>query len=446
MRAVTGRAGRREHVRGTPRLLKVVALLLVAGHAARPATLAQDAPTSVEGRARSPVDVARLVDTPAVRAALEAIRIGEPRTIEDQIRLCEIPAPPFKETARAQAYAGAFRAAGLKNVRIDAVGNVLGERPGQSARPHLVLAAHLDTVFPEATNVEVSRAGSVLRGPGIADNCRGLAVLLAVARALDAGGLDAPGTITFVGTVGEEGLGDLRGVRALFTGPLAARVDRFVSVDGSGHGVTNVAVGSRRYRVTFRGPGGHSYDNFGRANPAHALGRAVALLADLQVPAQPRTTFSVGRVGGGASVNAIPADAWMEVDLRSVDSAALETLDAGFRQAVERALALENARWKQNGRLSVSVERVGDRPAGRSEESSALVQTALASGRALGVTSRLEEGSTDANVPMKLNVPAITVGGGGSAAGIHSLRETFDTTDSWRGSQRILLLAIALAR
>jgi acetylornithine deacetylase/succinyl-diaminopimelate desuccinylase-like protein len=301
-------------------------------------------------------------------------------------------------------------------------------------------------VFPAGTNVAVGRAGAVLRGPGIADNCRGLAVLLAVVRALDAARLDTPGTITFVGTVGEEGLGDLRGVRALFTESLAGPVDRFVSVDGSGHDITHIGVGSRRYRVTFRGAGGHSYDNFGRANPAHALGRAMAFLADLQVPAMPRTTFSVGRVGGGTSINAIPADAWMEVDLRSVDTSALDALDAEFRQVVERALALENARWKQNGRLRVSVDRVGDRPAGRSETSSDLVQTALASGRALGVASRLQEGSTDANFPMHLNVPAITVGGGGSATGIHSLQETFDTTDSWRGSQRVLLLTIALAR
>jgi acetylornithine deacetylase/succinyl-diaminopimelate desuccinylase-like protein len=439
MRSFDTRGGGRE------RVVILAALLVVAAHVVGPETLAQDASGTIDARVQ-PVDLARLADTPPVRAALDAIRMGEATTIEDQIRLCEIPAPPFKETARAQAYLGAFRAAGLKNVRIDTAGNVFGERPGRSVRPHLVLSAHLDTVFPEGTNVTVTRAGSVLRGPGIADNCRGLAVLLAVARALDSAGLDTAGTITFVGTVGEEGLGDLRGVRALFDGPLAARVDRFVAVDGSGHGVTNVAVASRRYRVTFRGSGGHSYDNFGRANPAHALGRAVALLADLQVPAQPRTTFNVGRVGGGASVNAIPADAWMEVDLRSLDAAALELLDAGFRQAVDRALLLENARWKQNGRLSVSVDRVGDRPAGRTEASSPIVQAALASARALGLTSRLEQGSTDANVPMKLNVPAITVGAGGSAAGIHSLRETFDTTQSWRGSQRILLLAIALAR
>ena len=331
-------------------------------------------------------------------------------------------------------------------MRIDKTGNVLGERPGESQRPHLVLSAHLDTVFPEETRVDVTREGRILRGPGIGDNCRGLAVLLAVARTLDASGINTPGTIIFVGTVGEEGLGDLRGVKALFADTLRGRIDRFVSVDGGGHGVTNVAVGSHRYRVTFRGPGGHSYDNFGRANPAHALGRAVAFVADMQVPARPRTTFSVGRVGGGTSINAIPADAWMEVDLRSADAAELDALDATFRQAVDRALTLENGRWRQNGRLTMAVDRIGDRPAGRTEESSPIVQTALATARALGIPSHLDEGSTDANLPISLKVPAVTVGGGGSAAGTHTLQESFDTTDSWRGTQRILLLAISLAR
>ena len=204
----------------------------------------------------------------------------KPRTIDEQIRLCEIPAPPFKEAARAEAYAEAMRAAGLRNVRIDKEGNVLGERPGRAARPHLLFSAHLDTVFPEGTDVKVTRQGSMLRGPGIGDDCRGLAVVLAVVRALNRGNVETPGTITFVGTVGEEGLGDLRGMKALFTDTLKGQVDRFVSVDGIGLGITHSAVGSLRYRVTFSGPGGHSYGAFGIANPIHALGRAIAGLAD----------------------------------------------------------------------------------------------------------------------------------------------------------------------
>jgi acetylornithine deacetylase/succinyl-diaminopimelate desuccinylase-like protein len=412
-------------------------------HAVLLISLVVIAPAS--GRAQTSGEVARLVEDPAVRAALDAVRAGEADTIEDQIRLCEIPAPPFEEADRARAYAEAFRSVGLRNVRVDAEGNVLGERPGRAARPHLVLSAHLDTVFPAGTDVSVTRQGRVLHGPGIGDDCRGLAVLLGVARALDAAQVETGGSITFVGTVGEEGLGDLRGAKALFADTLAGRIDRFVSVDGSGHAITHVAVGSHRYRVTFRGPGGHSYEDFGRANPVHALGRAMALIAELGVPSRPRTTFSVGRVGGGTSVNAIASDAWMEVDLRSVSPASLDALDAQFQRAVRDALARENQRWRQNGRLTVTIDRIGDRPAGRTEEGSPIVQIALAASRALGIPAALDEGSTDANVAMSLNVPAITVGSGGIGTGAHTLQEAFDTTDSWRGSQRLVLLAVALA-
>ena len=389
--------------------------------------------------------VQRLARNPTVSAALAAIEASEPATVAEQIRLCEIPAPPFKEAARAAAYADAFRAAGLKNVRVDGEGNVVGERPGAQPRPNVVLSAHLDTVFPEGTDVKVTREGTRLRGPGIGDDCRGLAVLLAVARALDAAGVETPGSLTFVGTVGEEGLGDLRGAKALFAETLKGRIDRFVSVDGSGHAITNVAVGSRRYRVTFRGPGGHSYEDFGRANPSHALGRALAAIADFRVPAQPRTTFSVGRVGGGTSINAIPSDAWMEVDLRSSNAEALESLDARFHDVVKRAVAEENERWRHNGRIDASIETLGDRPGGALPPSAAIVQTALAVSGALGIRSVLDESSTDANIPISMGIPAITTGGGGTGSGAHSPQEVFDTTDSFRGSQRILLLAIALA-
>jgi tripeptide aminopeptidase len=391
-------------------------------------------------------DVARQAAEPSVRAALDAARAAEPSTIDEQIRLCEIAAPPFREAARAQAYAEAFRAAGLTRVRLDKEGNVLGERPGRSPRPRVVVSAHLDTVFPEGTSVRVTRDGAVLRGPGIGDDCRGLAVLLAIARALDTGKVETEGSITFVGTVGEEGLGDLRGVKALVNDTLKGQIDHFISVDGGGNGVTNVGVGSRRYRVTYRGPGGHSFDDFGIANPIHALGRALALISELRVPADPKTTFSVGRVGGGTSVNAIATDAWMEVDLRSIDLAALATLDGRFRESVQRALDEENERWRQRGRLSMVVDKVGDRPAGRTPADSAIVQAALASAMALSVPSSLDQGSTDANVPMAAGIPAITIGGGGLNSGDHTVQESFDTTDSWRGTQRALLLVIALTR
>jgi acetylornithine deacetylase/succinyl-diaminopimelate desuccinylase-like protein len=396
--------------------------------------------------AQQAADVDRVMQEPRVRAALEAARAGEAAAVADQIRLCEIAAPPFMEAARAKALADAMRTAGLQNVRIDKTGNVLGDRPGRFPKPHLVLSAHLDTVFPEGTNVTVTRNGSVLRGPGIGDDCRGLAVLLAIARALDAAGIETQGSLTFVGTVGEEGLGDLRGVKALFADTLAGRIDRFISIDGSDHAITHVAVGSHRYRVTFRGAGGHSYDDFGVANPVHALGRAIAAIGALEVPDEPRTTFSVGRIGGGTSVNAIASEAWMEVDLRSSDPAALDALDAQFQQRIRVALDAENRRWKQKGRLSVVVDQVGDRPAGRTDSSTPFVQTAVAVTRALGLPVRLEQGSTDANVPMRLGLPALTVGSGGRGTGAHTVEETFDTTDSWRGTQRMVLFAIVLSR
>jgi acetylornithine deacetylase/succinyl-diaminopimelate desuccinylase-like protein len=389
---------------------------------------------------------ARLMQDAAVRAAVNAARADEARTIEDQIRLCEIPAPPFKEAARAKALADAFRSIGLTDVRIDREGNVLGERRGRAAGPHLVFSAHLDTVFPEETNVKVTREGRVLKGPGIGDDCRGLAVLLAVVRALDSANVTTPGSITFVGTVGEEGLGDLRGVKTLFNETLKGQIDRFVSIDGTGLGITHIGVGSYRYRVTFKGPGGHSYGAFGIANPVHALGRAIAGISELKVAADPKTTFNVGRVGGGTSVNAIAFEAWMEVDMRSIDPGSLKALDSSFHMAVDQALAAENARWNDNGRITVEKRLVGDRPAGQTSAASPIVLAALSVSKALGLTSGLDEGSTDSNIAMSMGIPAITIDGGGRGAGAHALEETFDTTDSWQGTQRAVLLAIALAQ
>jgi acetylornithine deacetylase/succinyl-diaminopimelate desuccinylase-like protein len=388
----------------------------------------------------------RLLEDASVQAALAAAKAGEPGTLDDQVRICEVPAPPFKESARGALLSREFASLGLKNVRTDKMGNVLGERPGASPTPHLVFSAHLDTVFPENTDVTVRRDGTVLKGPGIGDDCRGLAVLLAVVRALDAGKVRTPGTITFVGTVGEEGLGDLRGVKHLFDSELKGRIDRFVSIDGTGLGTTHVAVGSHRYRVTFKGPGGHSYGSFGQANPIHALGRAVAAISDFRVPEQPKTTFNVGRIGGGTSVNSIPFEAWFEMDMRSIDPAALEQLDRQFHAAIDAALAAENERWGGTGAITVEKQLVGDRPAGQTPADAPIVRAAISVNQALGLPVTLDEGSTDANVAMSRAIPAITIDGGGRGAGAHSLGETFDTRDSWQGTQRATLLAVALAQ
>jgi acetylornithine deacetylase/succinyl-diaminopimelate desuccinylase-like protein len=393
-----------------------------------------------------PASPETLLAEPAIRAALDVVKREEPRVIDDQIRLCEIPSPPFGEARRAEAYRSAFEQLGLKNVRIDREGNVLGERPGRAARPHLVMSAHLDTVFPENTKVAVTRSGAVLKGPGISDDCRGLAVLLGIIRGLNGARVETEGPVTFVGTVGEEGLGDLRGVKQLFSGELKGTIDRFVSIDGAGAGITHTAVGSRRYRVTFRGPGGHSFGDFGIANPVHALGRAIADIATIEVPASPKTTFNVGRIGGGTSVNSIAAEAWMEVDMRSSDQASLAEVDARIGRAIDRALEQENARWRDRGRLSVEKKLVGDRPPGAILASAPIVATAVAISRGLGITPSLDEGSTDANLPLSLGIPAITIDGGGSGEGSHSLDERFDATDSWLGTARALALTVALSR
>jgi acetylornithine deacetylase/succinyl-diaminopimelate desuccinylase-like protein len=393
---------------------------------------------------------------PAVTRALSLIRDAEPQTLLDQVRFCETPAPPFGERARGELLRRAFLQLGLRSVRTDREGNVIGEQPGAAARPHVVVAAHLDTVFPRETDVKVKRSGTTLRGPGIGDNCRGLAVLVAIARALRASGARTAGTVTFVANVGEEGLGDLRGVKALFgvgnrseSGkPTLPPIDRFVSIDGAGIYITHVAVGSRRYRITFKGPGGHSFGAFGTPNPANALGRAVSRIAEFKVPDQPRTTFNVGRIGGGTSVNSIPFEAWMEVDLRSSDSKALAALEARLLRAVDMSVDEENARWGSKGAPAVTATKdlVGDRPAGVIAPDAPIVQAALNAGRSLGLTVPLGEGSTDANTPISLGIPAITIGGGGSGADAHALTESFDSTDSWKGTQYAFLVTISLAR
>jgi tripeptide aminopeptidase len=404
--------------------------------------------------AQPPTSPSDLLRVPAFKAALDLARQSESETLADGIRFCEVPAPTFKEAARAELLRRSFQQFGLKNVRLDRAGNVLGDRPGTQARPHVVLSAHLDTVFPEGTSVAVKRTGTMLRGAGIGDDCRGLAVLVAVARALRDANVQTSGSITFVATVGEEGLGDLKGSKELFgvgrtdsgAGARATNIDKFVSIDGTGLGVTNIGVGSLRYRVTFRGPGGHSFAAFGVPSAIDAMGRAIAKISDFQVPKNPATTFAVGRVGGGTSVNSIAADAWMEVDLRSVEPGPLAALEVALRRAVELGVTEENERWNAPRTITAAFERVGERPAGKTPSDSAIVRTAEAVSKALGFPFTLHESSTDSNVPMSLGIPAVTIGGGGRGFDAHAPSESFDTSDSWMGTQRALLLTIALAQ
>ncbi len=417
------------------RIVQVATICVITGLAASEASTAE-----------SQDDVlARLLSDGAVKSARRAIVAMEPHTIETQIAICEVPAPPFAEGVRAQALRRLFVLAGLQDVRIDETGNVIGNLPGPATGPAVMVSAHLDTVFPRGTDVRVSRNGAMLAGPGIGDDCRGLAVLVSLAHVLVKSHLPTASPIVFVATVGEEGLGDLRGVRHLFEGATPGTVRSFVSLDGGGLGIVARGVGSNRYRVTFSGPGGHSYGNFGMANPIHALGRAAAAIAALPVPSNPRTTFNIGRIGGGTSVNAIATDAWMEVDLRSSDAAALADLDRRFRACVDRAVVEENARWAGKSPVGVVIKQTGARPTGATAADVPLVSRAVSITEALGSIVSLTEGSTDANVAMSLGIPAVTLGAGGTATGAHSPSERFDTTGAGIGAERALLVTLAAA-
>lgn len=390
-------------------------------------------------------------DNARVRAALAAIKADNAWTLDQQETICEIPAPPFKETARGREYQKRLLELGLKNVRIDSVGNVIAERPGRGGGPSVVIAGHLDTVFPEGTDVIVKKNGTRLTAPGIGDDCRGLAVVLAVARAFEKAAVQTNGTVYFVGDVGEEGPGNLRGVRHLFLSELKGKIDYFISVDGTGFGITHHAVGSNRYKVMYKGPGGHSYGAFGIPNPIHALGRAMAKIADLQVPANPKTTFNVGVIDGGTSVNSIPFEASMEIDMRSVSPQNVAAVDAQIQRIIRQALDEENARWPgeraQRARLTLVVDTIGIRPANSAQtEISPIVIAALSAAKVLGFQTDLGASSTDSNLPMSLGIPAITIDGGGSGGGAHALNEWYDDgPNGWLGPQWAALLVAALA-
>jgi len=393
-------------------------------------------------------------DNPRLRAALDTIKAQEAWTVNQQISLCEIPSPPFKEATRAAEYRRRLQALGMTNVRIDSVGNVIAERRGTGDGPTVLIEGHLDTVFPEGTSVKVKRTGTLLAGPGIGDDCRGLAVVLSVVRAFERAKVQTAGTIYFVGDVGEEGQGNLRGTRYLFANTLKDKIDYFISVDGTGLDLKHHGVGSKRYRITYKGPGGHSYGAFGIPNPIHALGRAMAGIADVQVPSSPKTTFNVGVISGGTSVNSIPFSATMDLDMRSETAEALDAVDKQVLKILTTALDAENDRWihqtgarAERAKLSMVIDTIGIRPANSTQtDSSRIVATALSAGRALGFSPKTGASSTDANVPMALGVPAITIDGGGSGSGAHSLGETYDDgLSGWLGPQWAALIVAALA-
>ena len=389
-------------------------------------------------------------DQPQVKRALDGIKSSNSWMLDQQVSICEIPAPDFKEQARAAEFKKRLIALGYPNARIDTAGNVIAERAGTGNGPTVMLAGHLDTVFPEGTDVKVKRDGNKFAAPGIGDDCRGLAVVLAVAKALNEGQIQTNGKVILVGNVGEEGEGNLRGVRELLTSGYKGKVDYFISVDGLGLHVVDRAVGSKRYDVKFKGPGGHSYGAFGMPSAIHAMGRAIALISDVQVPASPKTTYTVGIVKGGTSVNSIAGDASMEVDMRSESLVNLDSAEARIRRAIDAGVAAENKRWPNSpAKIAVKFDTIGIRPIGAKlqTDDSPIVRTALEASKALGAEQTpTGASSTDSNLPMSLGIPAITIGGGGKGSGAHSLTETFEETpDGYKGPQWALLIVAALA-
>jgi acetylornithine deacetylase/succinyl-diaminopimelate desuccinylase-like protein len=420
--------------------------LCVSVLAAAPAPLLAQAKAASAAPTPLEASVDRLAKHPTVTAAFAALQNENAWTLDQQVSICQIPAPPFKEQARAAEYAKRFRELGVQNVRTDKEGNVIGEIRGVRPGPTLMLAGHLDTVFPEGTDVRVKREGTKFSGPGIGDDCRGLAVVLAVAKQVITQKVPFSGRLLVVGNVGEEGPGNLRGMRAIFAGPLRDSINMFISIDGTGFGVTNGGVGSNRYRVHYKGPGGHSYGAFGMPNPMHAMGRAIAKIADLEASTTPKVTFNVGIVSGGTSVNSIPFEATMEIDLRSETAAALAEIDARLQKALREAVVEEKARWPQSKvALTLQIDTIGLRPAGTTPDSSFIVRASLAAARTMNVYAPLTISSTDANVPMNLRIPAVTLDGGGVGRGAHSLEESYDDrTDGYKGPQWVLLAVLGM--
>src|SRR6266436_2614125 len=422
------------------RSILAAALLLAAGPLAKQA-YAQSA------AAGSAVEAAyqAILTSPKVIKALEDIKADDSRTFEEQKRITEIPAPPFKEKLRAEYYQKRMQELGFKDAAIDGEGNVIALRKGSGGgRPKLVVSAHLDTVFPEGTDVAVKEGDGAVRAPGIGDDSRGLAGMLSLIKSMNANGIATIGDVMFVGTVGEEELGNLRGVKALFRDH--ADIDGFISIDGLGvTRVVNQATGSHRYEMIFKGPGGHSFAEFGLPSAIHAMGRAIAKISDLQTPSDPKTTFTVGTVSGGTLVNAIAAEARMAVDMRSNSTEELLKLEARLLDLVKEAVVEENARWNSD-KITVEIKLIGDRPAGIVAMDSPIVQ---ATQRAVSVITRgprvtFAGSSTDSNLAMSLGIPAVTIGGGGEGGNWHSRNEWYKPVDAWMGPQNALLTMLVL--
>jgi len=396
-------------------------------------------------------EVARLAGLPEVRAAFDRFRSGESQFALWQMEATKVAAPPFGEAARGAWLADRFRELGLVDVQVDEVGNVFGIRPGYGSR-FVALSAHIDTVFPAATPLHIRQQGSRLYGPGVADNGAGIAAMLAVASVLGSTRISHALPFVFIGNVGEEGEGDLRGMRHVFATPhWRDAIAYSVVVDGAGADtVVAEALGSRRFEVIMRGPGGHSWSDFGAPSPIIALARAIEAFSQTPVPASPKTTFNVGVIRGGTSVNSIPESASMRIDLRSTSTAEIDRLERALRLALDQAVALENRAAAQHGTrkpqvVQSEVVEIGNRPAGELAPDARLLKVIRAVDVQLGNTAQVQRASTDANIPLSLGREAIAIGAGGSGGGAHTLQEWFDCNGRDLGLKRILLTMLTLS-
>ena len=388
----------------------------------------------------------QLVKHPKIKDAFRFLENQDTLATRDLIHLNEIEAPPFLEEKRAVEFARMLKEIGIDSVWIDSVGNVLGLRKGTKGQRTVVLDAHLDTVFPEGTDVKVHIVEDTLFAPGIGDDTRGLSMVLAVLRAMNALDIQTEDDVLFVGTVGEEGLGDLRGVKYLF-GEHGPRIDSWISIDGGDLGRVNYkALGSYRYRVIIRGPGGHSWGAFGLANPHHAMANGIRNFvheADVYTRSGPKTTYNVGRMGGGTSVNSIPFSSWVEIDTRSIDPSRLEDLQKIIYHAFQEGMDEQNALRRHGRPLTMQIEMIGKRPSGQLSPQIPLLQRALAATEAFGVQARHSQGSTNSNIPISKGIPSVTIGRGGKSDWAHSLLEWWANKDGHRAIQYALLLLVA---
>ena len=395
-------------------------------------------------------EIARLAGLPEVRSVLERLRAQESKFAAWQMEVAQIAAPPFGEAARSAWLAERFREIGLQEVQADEIGNVFGVCPGQESR-YVALTAHLDTVFPAGTALNVRQEGRRLYGPGVSDNGAGITAMLAMAGALQAASIAHGLSFVFVGNVGEEGEGDLRGMRHVFsTARWRDGIAYSIVADGAGSDtVVAEALGSRRFEVTVRGPGGHSWSDFGVSNPILVLARAIDTFRETPVPASPKTTFNVGTIRGGTSVNSIPESASMRVDLRSASVTEIDRLEQALRTALARSVEAENVAAQRGTRKPQAIEyevtEIGNRPAGELAPDARILQVIRAVDAHLGNKAQVQRASTDANIPLSLGQEAIALGGGGTGGGAHTLQEWFDCRGRELGLHRILLTMLALA-